>query len=257
MKTVCFFLIIIHPFLISGQSITGKIKTPNNQAIPYVNISIVGTSSGTGSSYNGVYKLELNNISDSEIRFSSIGYISKTINASELIKEPNVILAKNIYDLDEMVIMPDSSLRSLLRDAYRLIPKNYPNTPTSYQGFYRTSLKDANGNYLRFTEAIVDSYKSSYKKKEDGVSKIIKSRKYINNKETADFPLYFYGGLNIFHSMDYVKGIFPFLKGDNAYDYNLTGISTYNGQEVYIVELKKAGGLRYTAKMYIEKNTLA
>ncbi len=85
MKIASFIIALILTVHIQAQ-ITGVIVNVNTgEALPYVNIGVVGTTYGTVSDLNGAFELYLpQDISDSySIRSSSIGFISYTLTVAD------------------------------------------------------------------------------------------------------------------------------------------------------------------------------
>jgi len=253
-------LLLILPFCLSAQTIEGRISNKETkEAIPFVNVSLKGTYNGTVSDSNGDYKVNIPSKKTYTICFSCIGYETLEIEQEQLIKQPNIALQASLTNIGEVVVMPDSTLRSFLRKAYKKIPDNYPSEPSSYEIFYREGLKDSNANYLRLTEILGTAYKSSYKNNQDGTIEVHQSRKYNNTKRAKEFNLVYYGGIHLTHSSDDVKARTDFLKPHNSYNYELIGIDKYNGRDVYIIgftpkpnRIKKNYG-----RFYIDAQTLA
>jgi hypothetical protein len=124
---------------------------------------------GTVSDAEGNYQINIPRAyADAAICFSCIGYESKDVSVVELRKNPNVKLLKANVQLDEVTIMPDSTLRSFLRKAYQKIPEHYPRYPTQYEAFYREGVENAQNQYIRLVEVMTKANKSSYKNSQSG-----------------------------------------------------------------------------------------
>ncbi len=229
-------------------------------SLPFVNIGIKGTHGGTTT--NGLGEFSINLPSNPKYRtlvFSSIGYESKEYTVKEGESNLSIHLAPHTYDIDEITIMPDSTLRSFLRKAFNKIPDNYSSVPTKYEGFYRASIQNQKGEYLRFMEVLTEAYKSSYKNKEEGTMKVLKSRKYIAKNDVKDFPVYYYGGVHQMHYLDYVKSRAEFLSGSHKYNYNLVGQTKNRGKIVYKISFAPSNidANRSKGYFYIEHESLA
>jgi hypothetical protein len=88
--------------------IKGKlICKETNASLSFVNIGVLKQNIGTVSNENGFFSLKIPNqfINDS-IRFSLLGYISKTFVVNELINSNDTVmyLEKNTYELSEVII---------------------------------------------------------------------------------------------------------------------------------------------------------
>lgn len=112
-------LSIITLFVISinlsslGQSINGKIvDSNNNQALPYINIGIIGKGIGTVSDIDGKFTINLHDSLNSEtLKFSCIGYKSQSFIVKEFKKKLNnnsiiISLEPNTFTLSQVVVKP-------------------------------------------------------------------------------------------------------------------------------------------------------
>lgn len=82
---------VLIPGLVFSQSDSGKVlSSETNSGIGYANIGIIGKSVGTVSDDSGNFTINLSNIdNDDTLRFSMIGYKSKTITAGHF-KEDSI-----------------------------------------------------------------------------------------------------------------------------------------------------------------------
>ena len=262
MKIITLILLfIITAIYAQCQTIRGTAADlETKHGLPFVNIGIKGTHGGTTTNGSGEFSINLpSNPKYRTLVFSSIGYQSKEYTVKE--GELNVViqLIPHTYDIDEITIMPDSTLRSYLRKAYDKIPDNYPSVPTKYEGFYRASIQNQQGEYLRFMEVLTEAYKSSYKNTEEGTVRVTKTRKFIAKNDVKDFPVYFYGGIHQIHSLDFVKNRAEFLSGSHKYSYNLVGQTKNRGKTVYKISYapNDPDDSRSKGCFYIEHESLA
>lgn len=260
-KFILLISISIFSLPIISQTITGVIiNNQTKQAIPYANIGLMGTSTGTVSNANGAFKLNNpTNNKTNKIYFSCIGYKSLEYQLKSNETELTISLIPQTYDINEITIMPDSTLRSFLLKAYKKIPDNYLDAPSIHKGFYRASIINEQGEYLRFMELLTEGYKSSYENKQEGTIKVLKSRKFINDSSFIEFPVLFYGGVYFIHSADYVKNRNLFLKGDKSYNYKLIGNEKIDNHKVHIIQFEPANinSSKYKGKLYIDASTYA
>jgi hypothetical protein len=231
-----------------------------NISLPFVNIGIKGTYIGTTTNLNGEFNINLP--ADPKYRtlvFSCIGYENKEYIVKEGETNMLIKLKPHTYDISEVTIMPDSTLRSFLRKAFDKISENYSSVPTKYKGFYRASIQNSNDDYLRFMEALTEVYKSSYKNKEEGTVKILKSRKYLAPNHQSEFPTHFYGGVHACHLIDFVKNRSGFLSGSTKYQYTLVEFLHYNNKDIYKISFKpiRTDGEKNNGFIYIDANSLA
>ncbi|MFO7370910.1 MAG: carboxypeptidase-like regulatory domain-containing protein [Bacteroidales bacterium] len=96
-------------FVTNGQVITGKVlDKSDNKPLVYVNIGAVETTHGAISDEHGYFSLDVKGLPDSSIiRFSMIGYTSRTYKLKDLLIEQNIILLEvNPVKLSEVIIKP-------------------------------------------------------------------------------------------------------------------------------------------------------
>ncbi len=245
--------------IFSGKVVDSYDNTP----IPFCNVYIEHTSIGTITNNDGAFTLVINQKEYRTLCFSFVGYKTTKIPVDKLAGDNIIELSKDEIPIDEVVIMPDSTLLGFLRKAYWAIDKNYPQYPTKTEGFYREVHSTDQDEYLYFSEAIFRVFKNSYKYKNDpGQIEIIKSRK-------KDFPKYrevnnvkFYGGAFTPLDDDFVLRREDFInpKHFDEYSYNLSNITKIEGRLVYEISFDtKNDTLKgsYEGKFYLDKKSLA
>lgn len=246
---------------ISAQQLNGRIiNSVNHNAIPFVNISIKNTYLGTVSDADGKYQLKVPmQYANATVCFSCIGYDSREVSVSQLLKNGDIVLTPADVQLGEVTIMPDSTLRSFLRKAYEKIPENYPFYPTQYEAFYREGLQNNKRQYIRLVEAITKANKSSYKNAQSGTVQLIESRKYIDADSGQTFPISFYGGPHFIHELDCVKERYSFIKPHKDYEYTYEGLTKYNDEQVHQISFQPKAGSKKSFKgtMFIHVSTLS
>jgi len=106
MKKIIFFIVLLLPFLVKAQSISGYVKdSVNGKPIFGVNIAI-GTR-GTTTDANGYFEFENIKPGDYAIKISCIGYVSKPMIISthqNNDKTIEILLVKDNIYLDELVV---------------------------------------------------------------------------------------------------------------------------------------------------------
>ena len=134
------------------------------EAIPFVNIALVGETIGTVSDENGEFKLSIMNTALAKnIAFSSVGYTAKQFKVSELVNQRNEIsLDPADIKIDEVVITDKSEAgKKILRSALQNIEKNFIHQPYSYLGTYTSTVKKGskeNTSTMRFTAYDSEGY---------------------------------------------------------------------------------------------------
>lgn len=225
------------------------------QPLPSASIRVKDTNLGTTTNNDGKFSLSGKK---GTFVISYIGYLSKNIASNTL---PDTVFLSEDNQLNEVVIMPDSALRVLLKNAYNNIAENYPQKATYLTGFYREvneSIDSSRFNY--FSESVLKTYKPPYTvagSDHQGQVKVLKTRKVIHpNYEKKGTR--FYGGP---YSMIYGDNV---LKRSNIinpksyrkFNYELEKITSYEGKPVYIVAFESRDSV-YNGKIYIDKTDLA
>ena len=91
---------------ISAKEITGYVKdAKSNEAIPFTNVIIKGTTKGVMADLNGHFNISVTN-SDT-LYFSAVGYYSKEILVAKITESPlNVMLEEKVQFVGEITVRP-------------------------------------------------------------------------------------------------------------------------------------------------------
>jgi hypothetical protein len=107
-KTVLLFLVLFISGPLLSQTQKGKVlSSTTNTGIGFVNIVIVGRNIGTVSDESGNFTISLdNNYDNDSLRFSIIGYESKTVSVHQFKEDPSkkVYLDLKVYKLLEVKV---------------------------------------------------------------------------------------------------------------------------------------------------------
>ena len=104
---VIFSIIVGAPGYLAGQrTIENHILNEDGQAIPYVNIGILGTKTGTVSDEEGYFKLRVESPSQSDtVIISSIGFEKEYITTQEMVGlNGPIVLTKETVELEEILV---------------------------------------------------------------------------------------------------------------------------------------------------------
>lgn len=251
---------LLLPMMCHGQGLemSGRVlDAETGKPLPFANLQIEHTRLGTSTNAEGYFSLYV----PSEARKSNllVSYIGYRLYKTPIAVVPSVIrLAQESRQLNEVVVMPDSSLLVFLREAYQQIEKNYSIEPYQLKGFYRESLKLARGNYYYFGEAELIAQGSGYQyTRERGSVKVLKSR--INHFASADSirAVLYYGGPFIAVSNDLIKNRLEMLRPDRKnYQYQLVDVAKNLGNEVWVVSFEKRDST-IRGKLFIERDSKA
>lgn len=263
LKLLSVFTILLNTLFISGQTIylEGTVKNVDNEeAIPNITILTKDGKIGTATNHRGEFSLSVSpSFADSYLFFSGIGFKRDSVLITKDSDKYIIKLRPEIYVLQDVYVIPDSTLFTLLKNAFNKIADNYPLKPSAYLGFYRESMQDETDEHINFTESVLHTYKDSYIQPSGlpGQIEIIKSRKR-NFKNIGSSYL---GGPFLIINMDAVlnkrRCIDP--RHFNEYEYQFNGVVSKGRESFYSISWKKKDSKKDINKstMYIEKESLA
>lgn len=143
--------------LMFGQtSISGKVTDSNTgDALPGVNIKVVGTSLGNSSDFDGNFTLNVNEATPFSIEFTFVGYQTQIIEILQDEEELEVALVENETSLDEVVVSASRTPESIRESPVtieRVGIRELKNTtaPSFYDGLENLKGIDLNRGSLTF-----------------------------------------------------------------------------------------------------------
>ena len=234
MKTNKIFLVLLifSIKLFSQQSIVkveGVIIDSGKTTIPYAAIGIVSKSIGTSSNDDGEFSLKLSkeNLTDS-LTVSSMGFKSFKIKVQDYInqKEKTIIIQEDVVSLGEItLIKPDYYVKKALKN----IKKTSLNSQHQLSILYRRFSTE--NNTPRF---LVEHYLNVIDRgltipEFEGIE-VLEGRKSVDYRYVKE--------KQPFHAIEMVAKQNP-LRGDfyaSDYDWKVTGESSYDGEDLIIVE---------------------
>ncbi len=201
---------------------------------------------------------------------SHIGFEDKKLKINHINAHLVISLVQKENLIDEVIVMPENTLRKLLKDAFNKIPENYPTTRTKYTGFYRESTKGESNQYLSFSEAYIESVRGSISQDKDkGQIKILRSTGgYLPNSENIT-RIRFYGGIFL-STTDFVQKKLSFInpahfdqykyliqKYDNYYKIVFNNKSPQKGYSGYFILDPVTNAYLEAKYKVIENNSLS
>jgi hypothetical protein len=225
------------------------------QPLPMASIKVKNTNLGTVTNDNGRFSISTKK---GILIFSYIGYKTKEYTAVSL---PDTVFLSENNQLNEVVVMPDSALKVLLRNAYNNISKNYPQKPTFLTGFYREVGENTDSSRFNyFSESVLKIYKPAYTpagSEHQGQVKVLKTRKVLHPQYEKDGVRFYAGPYSAINDDGVLKRrnyINP--KYFKSYNYEIEKITSYENRPVYVIKYSYKDSLM-DGKIYIDKNTLA
>lgn len=245
-KSFFLFFVIITSFYSQQSSIVvnGTIIDSGKNTVPYAAIGIISKSIGTSSNDDGVFSLKLNreNLSDT-LEVSSIGYKTFKIKVQDFInqKEKIIVLLEDVVSLSEItLIKPDYYVKNALKNIKKTTLASSHQLTILYRRF---SLENNTPRFLveHFIN-VLDKGLTISEFEEVEVLEIRKSVDYRYVKFKQDF-----------HAAVMIAKQNP-LRGDfyaNDYDWKITGDSSYDGEEIAILEGKEKEKPANWVRLYI------
>lgn len=243
------------PLIIEGRLTDAATGEP----VAYASVGIAGTAVGTSSNADGYFILRIPASLQKDgvgIRISCVGYETAVIVNPSTVLHVEMKQSKTVLK-DVLILGKDLNPKSIVRRAFRNIPRNYNTKPFIYQSFYRHYCKD-DSVYGRLIEAAVDIYKrKGYKvqqpfpgwKDEVRVNQL--RRSYDNTRvSAAHAPIALYSvmandlvGYQVGSPATVFLAVKPYhvsrlRKNMGKAIFSLEGITRYDGREVYIIHYK-------------------
>lgn len=244
--------------------ITGKIiDSTTEEPVVFATIVITETSIATVSNADGEFIIKVPKEKESgTLRFTHLGFENTLIKITDLKGGTKQIKLTAIsLPIDEVVIRSIDP-QSLVREALSKVKINYSLNPEMQTGFYREAIKQ-NRKYVSVSEAVMDIYKAGYKTGFDmDRIKIYKGRKSRDVKKMDTVIVKLQGGPKTTLLLDIVKNPGDILHPEmlEYYEFKLTGITSIDNREAYVVYFDQISGVEYplySGHIYIDTETKA
>ncbi|GHS99217.1 hypothetical protein FACS189421_09260 [Bacteroidia bacterium] len=246
-------------------TIGGVVKnSKNKKSIEYVNVSAVGTNIGTITNENGEFTLKISNDLDvHEIELSSIGYYNAKYTVSKTnLSGQTFFLSPRSIELQEIEVVSWKDPVDLVAAAIQKIEKNYPESPNLLTAFYRETIQKRK-KYITVSEAVMEVYKSPYKKFVTGDRvQILKGRQLLSPNKKDTLAVKLLGGPNQAIYIDAVKNPDILLDTEflHYYAYKMGEITSINDRLQYVVNFQPqviAPYPLFSGTLYIDRETLS
>jgi len=244
--------------LIKGLVIDGKTRRP----LPYSNIFLMNSSTGTVSNSNGRFVIKIGPDDQTDtIGVSYIGYKLATIPLQSLDTALLVVrLFTERFQIKEVIVKPFDPIY-ILTKAIERIPSNYDRKPAIFTGFFRETTQQDNKN-ISLSEAVIDVFKEPYTSVRDDQIKIFKGRKGSNTDEKEFVEFVVQGGLYNTLKLDIVKNLPTFLDAEyfTLYEYRLERTITHFERPTWVISFDQREGVKYPCyrgKVFIDVETFA
>ncbi|HTN69275.1 MAG TPA: carboxypeptidase-like regulatory domain-containing protein [Dysgonamonadaceae bacterium] len=244
-------------------SIKGRV-VDDDSTNPLANASVTinNTNIATITNQDGYFSLRIPaSARNYQLKVQHLGYDNISLPVITLIDKDNNILRmrSGSIRLSEIEVVSGDGTQ-LMKDALRLVNKNYEDTPNMMVAFYRESIKKRS-NYLSLVEAVLDVYKESYKSYRNDQARIYIGRKAtdINPRDTVFMK--FQGGISDALKLDIAKHPeVVFGEEANGYIFNIEGIITIDDRPHYIIDFSPFASIQdilFRGKIYLDVESLA
>jgi len=242
-----------------GKIIDASTRSP----LVFASLVVNNTNISTVTNTEGEFALKIpSNQLRSSITISSLGYITKTINISELKKDAiEIKLEASVIELSEVDISIPKDARALVQNALKKRDKNYFQQQTEMTAFYRESIKKRRKN-VSLSEAVVTIYKRPNKSLKRDIVALYKSRKKTDYKKIDTIALKLQGGPYSTLYLDVMKYPEYILAEDliSSYDFSFETATKINGELVYVISFKQKASIidpLYYGKLFINAESQA
>lgn len=249
MKQVTLLLLFCIPVYVAAQpkTLKGRIVDASTQeGVAYTNIGIEDTFYGTASDAEGFFELKIpEEFFAGKLFVSAVGYRNVTFLLYDLLGKEfvRIPLEKQTYRIEGVDVQAQSRvLFRIIRTASRRVPENYHAGPVGLKFYYQEE-KQVNDSSLRKREAVVEVYdKNGYSSPSVIDAYQNRSYRFVEVKKNFASGSFADGqtGFDELLEMDLVRLSNTILNEEllNDYDLSLEGVSTYQGDSVWIISYK-------------------
>jgi len=244
-------------------SVKGRvIDDESGNPLEYASVSINNTNISTVTNQDGYFSMRIpSSARNYKIKVQHLGYDNILLPVITLIdKEDNVLrMRSSSIRLDEIEVVSGDGTQ-LVKDALRLITRNYEDNPNMMVAFYREAVKKGS-RYLSLVEAVLDVYKESYKSYSNDQARIYIGRKATDISPRDTVFMKFQGGISDALLLDIAKHPeIVFGEDASGYIFNIDGIATINNRPHYKIDFSPYAGIEdilFRGKIYLDVESLA
>lgn len=230
-------------YLIRGKLIDQYTQEP----IPYVSVSVDSASLGTITNESGEFRLALPaEYSEAKVLFSSLGYQSKTTEASILKDMTSLVpLTPTVIPIQEVTIRYMNPLK-VLENYRENKEKNYAHEPVNLTSFYREGRKKKK-QFVDLSEAVFKVYKTGLNQYSADQVMLHKMQRYSNIQEADSLLTKLKAGIEACLQLDVVKHEPDFLQPAalEYYEFTFNDIMVIDDREVCVIGFKQKESIIY------------
>ena len=234
------------------------IDIETHQPVPLVNVFTEDRRFGTVSNDRGIFSLYVPQRKlNTYLHFSSMNFEADSVLITRTDMPTNIFLIPTSFVLDEVFVMPDDFVLTLLRRAYARIPENFSNHPVLYTGFYQESTLDEDGELISLVEAELSVFKEAKHRMRAsaGQIEILQSRIIKLQPVSSGFV----GGAFLPINADVVLQRNRFIRPQyfRSFQYTFLGVTSWRGRPAYMIEFASHMAGSFQGTMLIDRETLA
>src|SRR5690554_2633520 len=141
MKNLLFFVFVCIPVFLFSQ-ISGKVTDENGEALPFVNVYVENSYSGTTTNDDGFYRLDYKSDEEKVVVFQFLGYKTEKITVKPKgVQVINAQLTPESYSLDEVVVSStENPANRIMRKAIEYRKQNAEKINAYTADFYSRGL---------------------------------------------------------------------------------------------------------------------
>lgn len=245
-------------------SVSGTVKDQkSNKKLEYVTVSVPGTGIATVTNEDGEFSIKIkDSLKVDVLEFTRLDYhvYKLPVAAGKNVSGVSVMMRVNNHMLSEVEVRPNDP-EAIVKNAISSVKNNYSDRDNMLTAFYRETVKKGR-NYINVTEAIINTYKSSYSDNTgaDRVQ-IYKGRKLVSPKKGDTLIVKLVGGPNISVNLDIVKDAEAILLKPETmpyFQYREEDAVMVDGRSHYVISFAPRVVLPfalYTGRYYIDKES--
>ncbi|MBL7965619.1 MAG: carboxypeptidase-like regulatory domain-containing protein [Prolixibacteraceae bacterium] len=267
------FLIILYAQSSFAQNpkISGSVyDSETNQPVEYASISVRNMPIGTITNAYGDFILNMpDSMAKGRLEISSIGYKSCTFPIDSVIRIEKIVIKLSPIDyiLEEVVVVPGiNDVQTILKNVVSKMNNNYSGKKYFLEAFFRHRVfnQKKSDQTVRLTEAAISIHQdhTSEDSKRVKINEIRNSENYADMNTSLGQKLFYKvlgGDQNPIYSLLMVERLTQkqYLKkliDSEHYTPSLTGVDSFDGELVYIMDFKQTSW-KFMHKKYYNSHT--
>lgn len=247
--------------------ISGIVKdSAHKKKLAGTSVTVPGSNIGTVSNADGFFSIKVpKTLLGNGIKAEHIGFLSTSLNGIGL-KRGNqnlTILLDPITNMLREVTVYGAEPRSLVENAIRKIPQNYPASQNMFSSFYRETIQKGK-RYVGISEAIMKVLKKPYKARHTLGERVqlVKGRRLVSQRSSDTLSVKIAGGPTLPIILDVVKNedaLFSLPELD-YYEFEMENPTSIDERRQFVVSFRPKVTVDYALNkgtIYIDQENLS